>query len=961
MKQKSQKKDRSTSPYFRFVIFSFIFCIVPFLVSGFLGWYYLENENEVNQNKALESIKNSLNDLVCQIDPEYYINTRFNSLHRQIFSRPVTPERLTSFSKSAKQQWGFDFDLYCFDQNGKLLTPENVKLRSRFLISRLWDAIATNWIYPGDLQKRGQVYQAYRKSLNAIKGLFGKEFIGSLIANRLGESYRFYCSGRSGLIFWNINMPAMNGGTICIVWDIPSPEKLISQLFSKSLNYPIQTAIRDSSDNNIYTDKRLTPDRASRLWRLLEDQQQDYVIDNDFIWVMLKSSTAKIIAGKQLKSVFSREFVLTAVAIWIFGFTLLLTLIFRWIIQRKSFYMPIPAKLVALFLYAVFLPTISILFLAYLSIRDGRAAMISDCQKNAREALLDLDSSFNDEKNRLLQYVRNICAEPKLRQDPKKVLEELVSDNWNMDKIDFKLINLNGSEILSSSGADNVSSALIRAFSGVCIEKYLSERLATENEGKIRRPDFQAEMIFDTPEVGLQKLVEQPDVLHTVQLTSHKNIWYWDVFKEPNHPAAFIFFNKKYELLVKKYLSRAIIRSRKSFQHGKFRIFAKIDDSAIWYPGSEEVSSQLAGLANRAKIQQVDFFAQVKISGQSYLAAVHPGKNVSGVSFMALFPVNEIERHLTSIKEWVFSVVIFIFFTTVFIGIALSDTFLIPVSELKRGMQALESRQLDLRLLPQAKDELGDLTNVFNQMMGSLEESSMGKVVQERLFPTTTLEAGNYRVFGQSKPASDLGGDYFDYMLVDENRFIVILGDVTGHGIPAALVMAMAKSVILVGMQKNLELEEIFILLNTTIFKTMRKKLFMTCCVAEINIQTNIIRIINFGQTYPILLTNDAKFTMVKTQPSLPLGMREKLRFTLNEFQMQPNEKMIFYTDGLIESMPESSEIDSFIQFSDYLIRLNNEKIDKFCNKIIFEHPFFKTNEPQPDDFTAVVLERTSA
>ncbi|EKD83583.1 MAG: hypothetical protein ACD_39C00584G0002 [uncultured bacterium] len=960
MERKSPNTSKPASPYFRFIIFSFIFCTVPFLVSGFLGWYYLENENKINRNETLESVKNSLNNIVCQIDPEYYINTRFNSLHRQLYSQPVTPERIASFSIYAQKQWGFDFDLYCFDQNGRLLTPESVKLRSRFLISKLWDANATNLLHLGDLKRKEQTYQSYKQSLSGIKGLFGKDFIGSLIASRMGETYRFYCSGRSGLIFWNINMPAFDGGAMCIVWDLPSPERLISQLFSKAQNYPIQTAIKDASDNNIYIDKRLSSDRASRLWHLLEGQQQDYVIDNDFAWVMLKSSTTRIIAGKQLKPAFSIEFVSTIVVIWISSFLLLLTLIFRWIIQNKSFYLPIPAKLVALFLYAVFLPTISILFLAYLSIIDGRAAMISECQKNARETLLQIDSSFSDEKDRLMRHFRKIRNEPMLRLTPQKIAAEVGEEKKKMDRIDFQLIDLRGAEICSSGG-DNTSSTLIRAFSKVCIDKYLSERVADENDGKPVKPDFQAEMLFDTPEVGLQKLIEQPDVLHTVQFTGHKNIWYWDVYKEPNHPAAFIFFNKNYDRLVEKYLSTAISRSRKSFQHGKFRIFAKIDDSTIWYPEPELASYQLATLANRAKIQQVDFFDQVKITGKSYLAAIHPGKSASGVSFIALFPVEEIERHLTRIKKWVSSVIIFIFFTTIFIGIALSDTFLTPVSELKRGMQALEAKELALRLKPLAKDELGDLTLVFNQMMESLEESSMGKIVQERLFPVEILEVGAYRVFGQSKPASDLGGDYFDYMPVDENRFIVILGDVTGHGIPAALVMAMAKSVILTGLQQKLGLEEIFTLLNATIYKTMAKKLFMTCCVAEINIQTNKICMINFGQTYPILIDNNAQSTMIKTQPSLPLGMREKLKFNLNEFQLQPGEKIIFYTDGLVESMPESSKVDAFILFKEYLLQFDSKEINKFCSRIIFDHPFFKTNEPQPDDFTAVILERTSA
>jgi len=952
--------NRPDNLYFRFIVFSFIFCTVPFVVSGFLGWYYLDSENEIIRNQTLESVKNTLNSLVCQIDPEYYINTRFNNLHRQLSAQPVNPERIASFSIYAQQQWGFDFDLYCFDQHGKLLTPDSVKLRSRFLISRLWEANATNWLYPEDVHKSAKAYQAYAKSLSAIKGLFGKDFIGSMIASRLGESYRFYSSGRSGLIFWDINKPAMDGGTMCIVWDIPSSEHLISQLFSKAVNYPIQIAIKDSSDKNIYLDTRLSADRANRLWHILEEQRQDYVIDGDSIWVMLKSATSRIIAGKRLKAAFSQEFLYSVVFLWIVSYVFILAIVFRWIIQRRSFYVTIPVKLVALFLYAVFLPTITILFLAYLSIIDGRASMISECQKSAREALLEIDSAFSEEKNRLQQYFRNIRNTPQLRQNPLVIAAELGKKKPKAEKFDYKLIDLNGKEIFSS-GTDNISSTLIRAFSKVCIDRYLSERISQENNGKAVKPDFQAEILFDTPELGLQKIVEQPNILHTVQLPGHKNLWYWDIFKDPYHPAGFIFFNKNYEFLVNTYLSRVMIRTRKSFKHGRFRIYAKIDDSTNCYPDPDSVARQIGFLSNRSKIQQVDFFDRIDVNGESFLAAVHPGKTATGVSFVALFPVDEIERHIGSIKKWVTWVILFIVFTTIFIGIALSDTILLPVAELKRGMLALEAKQLSLRLNPIAKDELGDLTTVFNQMMESFEESSMGKVVQERLFPTSILEAGEYRIFGRSKPASDLGGDYYDYTHVDDKHLILVLGDVTGHGIPAALVMAMAKSVIVAGLQQKLPVENIFSLLNTTIYKTMEKKLFMTCCVAEINIETNQICIINFGQTYPIFLSNDATSTLIKTQPSLPLGMREQLRFKTNDFKLKEGERLVFYTDGLVESMPESDKIDAFILFKDYLLRYNNEVIDEFCNKVIFEHPFFKSKAPQPDDFTAVILERTAS
>ena len=116
---------------------------------------------------------------------------------------------------------------------------------------------------------------------------------------------------------------------------------------------------------------------------------------------------------------------------------------------------------------------------------------------------------------------------------------------------------------------------------------------------------------------------------------------------------------------------------------------------------------------------------------------------------------------------------------------------------LQEGAYAIENRNFDHRISNLGSDEFGEVGNIFNNMMVGLKELEVARIVQESMFPKPDFKQGNFSVYGKSITMIDVGGDYLDFFKVDDNSFSVLLGDVAGHGVGAAMIMAMAKASIL--------------------------------------------------------------------------------------------------------------------------------------------------------------------
>ncbi|MBF0500678.1 MAG: HAMP domain-containing protein, partial [Candidatus Riflebacteria bacterium] len=181
-------------------------------------------------------------------------------------------------------------------------------------------------------------------------------------------------------------------------------------------------------------------------------------------------------------------------------------------------------------------------------------------------------------------------------------------------------------------------------------------------------------------------------------------------------------------------------------------------------------------------------------NGEVRLITAVRAENITGYHLIAVGNDRMIRAELQALG-WRFSFAgLTMSLISLTIGILLARTFLEPISKLQHGVEALSERRFAERLPEGDQGEFGDLIRAFNEMMEGFSDLEVARIVQENLFPRIPPSPGSWRIDGVSMSATELGGDYFDYLAIGERRAAIIVGDVSGHGVSAALVMAMAKA-----------------------------------------------------------------------------------------------------------------------------------------------------------------------
>ncbi|NLI80056.1 MAG: SpoIIE family protein phosphatase [Candidatus Riflebacteria bacterium] len=285
-----------------------------------------------------------------------------------------------------------------------------------------------------------------------------------------------------------------------------------------------------------------------------------------------------------------------------------------------------------------------------------------------------------------------------------------------------------------------------------------------------------------------------------------------------------------------------------------------------------------------------------------------------------------------------------------------------PVGSLTRGVAAMRARDFTQRLPAEGKGELADLFRAFNRAMAHLADTELAAVVQSRIFPGASLTAGPFRVAAHNRMTQATGGDFLDFFPLADGRLVAALGDVTGHGISAALVTAMAKAALGVLARRHPD-DPVEILrgMNRHLLSQLDRKRAMTCVVAVLDPAAGRARFANAGQCYPLLLVPGREPRFLRTV-SYPLGVSR--RWGTGAFELDPvadlppGACLMFYTDGLVEPMSPGGEPVGF----DRLAALAAQAVataPAAPGPALFEAVHAWTNPvPWPDDASALFIQR---
>ncbi|MBY0424344.1 MAG: PP2C family protein-serine/threonine phosphatase [Cytophagales bacterium] len=234
-------------------------------------------------------------------------------------------------------------------------------------------------------------------------------------------------------------------------------------------------------------------------------------------------------------------------------------------------------------------------------------------------------------------------------------------------------------------------------------------------------------------------------------------------------------------------------------------------------------------------------------------------------------------------------------------------------------------------------------------------ELEIARKVQSSLFPKTLPNSDKLKVHAMYLPHQSVGGDYFDFIPITEQQFLFCIADVSGKGVPAAIVMSNFQASLRVMVRQKMGLIDIISELNRLIYENMQGMNFITSFMGVVDLNSKLLVYVNSGHNPPLIACNGAVQTLEKG--STVLGAFEKLPFlNVGTMKLYPNTYIFCYTDGLseIKNLADEEIGSEFIR--DYFVLHYDKEAQVIHEELIARIDDFRQNIPYSDDITLLSL-----
>jgi sigma-B regulation protein RsbU (phosphoserine phosphatase) len=305
----------------------------------------------------------------------------------------------------------------------------------------------------------------------------------------------------------------------------------------------------------------------------------------------------------------------------------------------------------------------------------------------------------------------------------------------------------------------------------------------------------------------------------------------------------------------------------------------------------------------------------------------------------------------------------------------------LPIRYLNDVITHFVSEQMDegkvLECDVHTNDEIEELARSFSTMSGELKEymDNFTRVTKEkerigaelnvakkiqadmlpRIFPPYP-ERKDFDIYASMVPAKEVGGDFYDLFLVDEDHIALVIADVSGKGVPAALFMVITKTLLknrtMMGGTPAQIIEDV----NNQLCEGNEAEFFVTIWFAIIDLKTGEGVSVNAGHEHPILKKKDGDYELIKYRHAPPVGTMPGLTFAQREFRLAPGDVLFVYTDGVAEATDINEELYGTDRLLQVLNRKKDEKPRKLLPAVKEDVDAFVGEAPQFDDLTMLAF-----
>lgn len=293
------------------------------------------------------------------------------------------------------------------------------------------------------------------------------------------------------------------------------------------------------------------------------------------------------------------------------------------------------------------------------------------------------------------------------------------------------------------------------------------------------------------------------------------------------------------------------------------------------------------------------------------------------------------------------------------------------IHEINHTLKEITGGNLNVSVDVRTNEEFISLSDDINSTVATLKgyiaqaaaridkELEMAKIIQTSTLPCIFPpypERTDFDIFACMDTAKEVGGDFYDFYLLDDNRLAFLIADVSGKGITAAMFMMKAKTLIKGYAEKENQVVDIITKANEALCEGNDAEMFVTCWMGVLNFTTHTVTFVNAGHNPPLIRHKDGEFEYFNSRPGFVLGGMEGVRYRQETFELRPGDEIYMYTDGITEATNLKNELYN----EDRLLKVVNSMSDipacEICQQVKEDVARFVGDAPQFDDMTMLCL-----
>ena len=343
---------------------------------------------------------------------------------------------------------------------------------------------------------------------------------------------------------------------------------------------------------------------------------------------------------------------------------------------------------------------------------------------------------------------------------------------------------------------------------------------------------------------------------------------------------------------------------------------------------------------------------------------------VEGYCIIAAMPLAEaMLMRDASLYTSIFMLILIFAALFIFIYFLIKKVIINNLQKINGTLSEITGGNLNVKVDVRSNAEFSSLSDDINSTVTTLKryiseaaaridkELEYAKQIQLSALPSNFPDTESYGIYAQMIAAKEVGGDFYDFYSLDDDTVLFLAADVSGKGIPAAMFMMTAKTIIKDLAERGLSVDEIFTIANDKLCESNESGMFVTAWMGKMELSTGRLSFANAGHNPPVIVHENGECEYLKSRTGFVLAGMEGMRYRSNEMILKKGDRIFLYTDGVTEATDINEALYGEERLLSYIEKNKTLKAEVLLSGLKEDIDLFAGDAPQFDDITMLVFD----